>query len=160
LETHAREALLLVREMDRVSDTNRNAMRLLTPLALALLLPLRLVLAAEVVVYTSLDQVFSEPILQEFEARSGMIVNGNATLRDVVAQGEVPVGFIIDFLLSPEVERRLAFSESMQIPVRPGVERPGHVPPYDSIQAMQVDYRSIADNLETSARFCRRLFTR
>jgi iron(III) transport system substrate-binding protein len=67
---------------------------------------------------------------------------------------------LIDYLLSREVESRLAFSESMQIPVRPGVPKPAHVPDYDAIRAMEVSYRAIADNLERAARFCRALFVR
>lgn len=67
---------------------------------------------------------------------------------------------LIDYLLSRDVERRLAFSGSMQIPVRDGVERPAHVPAYDAIRAMDVDYGAIADQLEPAARFCRDLFRR
>jgi iron(III) transport system substrate-binding protein len=67
---------------------------------------------------------------------------------------------LIDFLLSKEVESKLAFSGSMQIPVREGVDRPSHVPAYDSIRAMKVDYQSIADNLERSAKFTHSLFDR
>lgn len=138
-----------------------------------------------------------------------LIVDGNAIARDLVVQGEVPVGFtdtddvnvviqagksvamifpdqdglgtllipntvaliegaphpeqdkqLIDFLLSKAVESRLAFSDSMQIPVREGVETPLQVPAYSAIRAMQVDYRAIADNLERAARFNRELFRR
>ncbi len=67
---------------------------------------------------------------------------------------------LIDFLLSREVESKLAFSESMQIPLRKGVNRPAHVPAYDSIRAMPVDYQAIADNLEPSAHFTHSLFDR
>jgi iron(III) transport system substrate-binding protein len=67
---------------------------------------------------------------------------------------------LIDYLLSTDVERRLAFSDSMQIPVRDGVERPPHVPPYESIRAMEVDYADIAENLERSSKFSRELFVR
>ena len=47
---------------------------------------------------------------------------------------------LIDYLLSHEVERRLAFADSMQIPLREMVERPPHVPYLDAIRAMDVDY--------------------
>lgn len=67
---------------------------------------------------------------------------------------------LIDYLLSREVERRLAFSDSMQIPVRDDVERPAHVPPFDQIRAMEVDYGAIAENLDRAARFSRDLFRR
>jgi len=67
---------------------------------------------------------------------------------------------LIDFLLSREVESKLAFSESMQIPLRDGVEKPPRVPDYGSIRAMKVEYRAIADHMEQAARFSRELFAR
>jgi iron(III) transport system substrate-binding protein len=67
---------------------------------------------------------------------------------------------LIDFLLSRDVESRLAFSESMQIPVRDGVPKPAHVPDFGAIRAMDVRYRAIADNMERAARFSRELFAR
>jgi iron(III) transport system substrate-binding protein len=67
---------------------------------------------------------------------------------------------LIDYLLSKDVERALAFGDSMQIPVRDDVERPPHVPPFDQIRAMDVDYSAIAENLDPAARFCRDLFRR
>ena len=67
---------------------------------------------------------------------------------------------LIDYLLSPAVERRLAFAESMQIPLRVGVERPARVPAPQDLRAMAVSYPAIADHLEVSARFCRELFRR
>ncbi len=67
---------------------------------------------------------------------------------------------LVDFLLSRETESKLAFSESMQIPVRQGVARPSHVPAYDSIRAMPIDYSVISENLDRSARFSHALFDR
>jgi iron(III) transport system substrate-binding protein len=67
---------------------------------------------------------------------------------------------LIDFLLSRDVESKLAFSESMQIPLRDGVGKPPRVPDYGSIRAMKVEYRAIADNMERAARFSRELFAR
>ncbi len=159
--------------------------------------------------YAVLGPDRTEEYLQALKANQVLIVDGNATSRDVVVQGEVPLGFtdtddvnvaiqsgkpvgmtfpdegglgtlmipntvalvagapnpetgkrLIDYLLSKDVERRLAFSDSMQIPVRDGIERPAHVPPYDHIDAMQVDYADIAANLEPAMRFCRELFVR
>jgi len=159
--------------------------------------------------YALLGPERTERYLRDLKQNGVLIVDGNATSRDVVVQGEVPLGFtdtddvnvaiqsgkpvgmifpdkhglgtllipntvsliaggpnpeqgkrLIDYLLSREVERRLAFSDSMQIPVRDGVERPAHVPPYGSIRAMEVDYADIARNLERSAKFSRALFVR
>ena len=65
---------------------------------------------------------------------------------------------LIDYLLSKEVEGRLARSMSMQTPVREDVERPPHVPRFSEIRAMAVPYRDVADHLDESARFSRELF--
>jgi iron(III) transport system substrate-binding protein len=159
--------------------------------------------------YAVLEAERTEEYLRALKANEIVIVDGNATSRDVVVQGELPLGFtdtddanvaiqagepvgmifpdkdglgtlmipntvaliagaphpdagrrLIDYLLSREVESRLAFSESMQIPVRPGVAKPDHVPDYNEVRAMDVSYRAIADNMERGARFCRALFTR
>jgi iron(III) transport system substrate-binding protein len=159
--------------------------------------------------YAVLGQERTEQYLRDLKANDVLVVSGNATARDVVVQGEVPIGFtdtddvnvaiqsgkpvnmifpdngglgtlmipntvglikgaphteqgkkLIDYLLSKEVEQRLAFSDSMQIPVRDGVDRPAHVPPYESIHAMEVDYQAIADHMDQASRFSRELFTR
>ena len=67
---------------------------------------------------------------------------------------------LIDYLLTREVESRLAFSESAQVPVRDGVATPAHVPSYSSIKAMAVDYEDIAKDMEGATRFCQELFVR
>lgn len=159
--------------------------------------------------YSVLGPARTEQYLRDLKANDVLIVSGNATARDVVAQGEVPIGFtdtddvnvaiqsgkpvnmifpdkdglgtlmipntvalvkgaphseqgkaLIDYLLSKKVEQRLAFSDSMQIPVRSGVNWPDHVPPYESIHAMEVDYQAIADYMDQAARFSRELFSR
>jgi len=159
--------------------------------------------------YALLGAERTEAYLRALKANDVLIVDGNAMTRDVVVGGEVPLGFtdtddayvavqagkpvgmlfpdkdglgtlmipntvalvagaphpeeagrLIDYLLSREVESKLAFSESMQIPVRPGVDKPAHVPDFGAIRAMDVGYRAIADNLERAARFSRELFAR
>ena len=66
----------------------------------------------------------------------------------------------VDFLLSKEVEEMLAFSEAGQIPLRPDVKRPPHVPTPDKIKAMDVDYEKVADQMELSGKFLQELFVR
>ncbi|MEN8130502.1 MAG: extracellular solute-binding protein [Pseudomonadota bacterium] len=159
--------------------------------------------------YAVLGAERTEQYLRDLKANDVLIVNGNATSRDVVVQGEVPLGFtdtddvnvaiqsgkpvnmifpdkdglgtlmipntialikgapnseqgkkLIDYLLSKKVEQTLAFSDSMQIPVRDGVDRPAHVPPYESIHAMEVDYQAIANYMDRASRFSRELFLR
>ncbi len=53
----------------------------------------------------------------------------------------------IDFLLSHEIEQKLAESRAKQIPVRSAVPRPDMVPNLDDIEVMDVDYDQIVENL-------------
>ena len=50
---------------------------------------------------------------------------------------------LIDFILSEEVERELAFSRSAQIPVRASVERPEHVLSAADFKVMDVDFEEV-----------------
>jgi len=67
---------------------------------------------------------------------------------------------LIDYLLSPETESRLAFSPSAQIPVRDNVRKPEAVPYFDSVKAMDVDYDRIADRMEDTALYLQKVFLR
>jgi len=67
---------------------------------------------------------------------------------------------LIDYLLSKEVESKLAFCESANMPIRDEVKKPLHVPEFSSIKAMEIDYYKVAENLDRSARFCQGLFVR
>ncbi|MBA3514189.1 MAG: extracellular solute-binding protein [Pyrinomonadaceae bacterium] len=59
---------------------------------------------------------------------------------------------LIDYLLSPEVERMLALSEAVQIPLRPSVEGPKNIPPLSSFKPMTLDYGKAADRVEDVTR--------
>ncbi|MFA5362314.1 MAG: extracellular solute-binding protein [Candidatus Omnitrophota bacterium] len=65
---------------------------------------------------------------------------------------------LIDYLLSKEVEEKLAFSPSMQIPLRKDVQRPAHVPAYDSLSIMKIDFAKAADILKESSRYIQETF--
>ena len=67
---------------------------------------------------------------------------------------------LIDFLLSRRVEQMLAHSDSGQIPLRPDVPRPEHVPQLAEIRTMAVDYEEVADQMEPMGRFLQELFVR
>lgn len=67
---------------------------------------------------------------------------------------------LIDYLLSREVESKLAFCESAQMPLRDNVKRPEHVPEFSSITAMDVDYYKVAERIDEATRFCQGLFIR
>ncbi len=66
----------------------------------------------------------------------------------------------IDYLLSKDIESRLSFSESANMPVRDGVKTPSYVPAYSSIKAMEVDYYLVAETMKKAAKFCQQLFVR
>ncbi|WP_201353055.1 extracellular solute-binding protein [Hydrogenimonas urashimensis] len=54
---------------------------------------------------------------------------------------------LIDYLLSKETERRLAFADCAQIPLHPGVSVPRELRPIDAIRIMEVDYGKVAKKL-------------
>ena len=55
---------------------------------------------------------------------------------------------LIDYLLSAEVERRLAESEAVQIPLHGGVQGPRNIPPISSFKPMTLDYAKAATRVE------------
>ena len=55
---------------------------------------------------------------------------------------------LIDFILSEDMEARLARSRSAQIPVRDSVARPDHVKGGDSFKIMTVDFEKAAENFD------------
>ncbi len=55
---------------------------------------------------------------------------------------------LMDYLLSPETERKLAFADSAQIPLHEGVETPPDVPRIEEIKTMDVDYEKVAGKLQ------------
>jgi len=59
---------------------------------------------------------------------------------------------LIDYLLSREVERMLAQSEAVQIPLHEGVEPPKNMPPISSLKPMTLDYDKAADRVDDVTR--------
>lgn len=55
---------------------------------------------------------------------------------------------LIDYLLSKETERKLAFSDAAQIPLHPGVATPAQLRPIESIKVMKVNYTEVAAKLQ------------
>jgi iron(III) transport system substrate-binding protein len=66
---------------------------------------------------------------------------------------------LIDYLLSPHVEAKLARSASAQIPLNPAVDKPTRVETPATIKAMPVDFTQAAAQWEETARFIREEFT-
>ena len=63
---------------------------------------------------------------------------------------------LIDYLLSTETERKLAFSNAAQIPLHPGVETPPDVRTIESLKTMQVGYAEVARKMEEIQPFLKR----
>lgn len=55
---------------------------------------------------------------------------------------------LIDYLLTKETERKLAFADSAQIPLHPGVETPPVVRRIETIKTMQVNYAKVARKMQ------------
>lgn len=55
---------------------------------------------------------------------------------------------LIDYLLSPDVERMLAESEAVQIPLHAGVPGPRNLPSIDTFRPMTLDYTKAAARVE------------
>lgn len=55
---------------------------------------------------------------------------------------------LIDYLLSPDVERQLAESEAVQIPLHAGVPGPRNIPAIETFKPMTLDYTKAATRVE------------
>lgn len=55
---------------------------------------------------------------------------------------------LVDYLLSAEVEEKLAFSPAAQMPLGPGAKTPEGVPAVTSLRGMNVDYVNVAEMME------------
>jgi iron(III) transport system substrate-binding protein len=151
----------------------------------------------------------AENYFSQLKNNGVIIVDGNATVKNLVADGETKMGLtdtddanmaliagkpvkivfpdqhsigtlvipntvalianaphpqeakhFIDYLLTPEVEEKLAFSKAAQIPLRDGVKSPDNVPSVKDIRAMDVDYAALADMIEETALFVKETFLR
>ncbi len=56
---------------------------------------------------------------------------------------------LIDYLLSRETEKKLAYSDAAQIPLHPGVEPPSGVRRLETLKVMKVDYAVVAAKMES-----------
>jgi len=55
---------------------------------------------------------------------------------------------LIDYLLSSETEKKLAFADCAQIPLHAGVNIPEGIKPIEEIKAMNIDYAAVARKLQ------------
>ncbi len=95
-----------------------------------------------------------QPVAMVFPDRDGMGVPVMPNMVSLIAGAPHPEAAkqLIDYLLSPEVERMLAQSEAVQIPLRVGVEGPKNIPPLSSFKPMTLDYGRAADRVEDVTR--------
>ena len=95
-----------------------------------------------------------QPVAMIFPDRDGMGVPVMPNMVSLIALAPHPDAGekLIDYLLSAEVERSLAQSEAVQIPLREGVEGPKNIPPLKSFKPMTLDYGRAADRVEDVTR--------
>jgi len=55
---------------------------------------------------------------------------------------------LINYLLSAESERKLAFSDAAQIPLHAGVETPAQVKRIENLRSMKIDYSQVARKMQ------------
>ncbi|NOZ87999.1 MAG: extracellular solute-binding protein [Deltaproteobacteria bacterium] len=81
------------------------------------------------------------------ENDTGCFIVPNATV--LIKGGRHPKAArkLIDYLLSRETERKLAFADCAQIPLHPGVEIPSELKPIDKIKTMQINYADVAKKM-------------
>lgn len=82
--------------------------------------------------------------------RDGMGVPMMPNMVSLVANGPHPDEGprLIDYLLSADVERQLAQSEAVQIPLHPGVAGPNNMPAIDTFTPMTLDFAKAASRVE------------
>lgn len=95
-----------------------------------------------------------QPVAMVFPDRDGMGVPVMPNMVSLIAgaRHSEAAKNLIDYLLSPEVERILAESEAVQIPLHVGVEGPKNIPPISSFKPMTLDYGRAADRVEDVTR--------
>ena len=67
---------------------------------------------------------------------------------------------LIDFLLSAEVESRLAAARSIQIPLNPTVTTSNNTPRIQDIRAMQLDWNEVAEAMPRATQFVKESIVR
>lgn len=91
-----------------------------------------------------------QPVAMILPDRDGVGVPVMPNMVSLVANAPHPEEgrALIDYLLSPDVERMLAQSEAVQIPLHAGVPGPRNIPSIDSFRPMTLDYTKAAARVE------------
>jgi iron(III) transport system substrate-binding protein len=82
------------------------------------------------------------------ESGDGMLILPNAAVLIRSAPHAEQAKKLVDYLLSRETERKLAFADCAQIPLHPGVETPPDVPKLETVKTMRIDYAAAARKLK------------
>ncbi|MBN2013760.1 MAG: extracellular solute-binding protein [Candidatus Altiarchaeota archaeon] len=106
--------------------------------------------------------VENKPVAMVFPDQDGMgtLVFPNSVM--LIKNGPNPENGkkLVDYLLSRDVERELAYTKAMQIPLKPGVERPENVPDVDELKNIPVTPEELYNKLNVSQVFVQELFIR
>jgi iron(III) transport system substrate-binding protein len=91
-----------------------------------------------------------QPIAMVLPDEEGFGVPVMPNMVSLIANGPSPEEGrkLIDYLLSPDVERQLAESDAVQIPVHAGVEGPKNIPAIETFEPMTLDYGEAARRVE------------
>jgi iron(III) transport system substrate-binding protein len=82
------------------------------------------------------------------ENQIGCLIVPNAVVLINGARHPDNAARLIDYLLSKETERKLAFADCAQIPLHPGVETPVEVRSIEEIKVMNIDYGKVAKKMQ------------
>src|SRR2546425_4349361 len=82
------------------------------------------------------------------EGEAGVLIIPNAAV--LIRGGPNPDNGkrLIEYLVSKESERKLAFEDCAQIPLNPGVQIPAEIKPIEQLKTMKVNFTELAAKLE------------
>jgi len=91
-----------------------------------------------------------QPIAMVLPDRGGLGVPVMPNMVSLIANAPHPeeARKLIDYLLSADVERQLAQSDAVQIPLHAGVQGPKNIPAIDTFKPMTLDYTKAAARVE------------
>jgi iron(III) transport system substrate-binding protein len=91
-----------------------------------------------------------QPVAMVLPDRDGIGVPVMPNMVSLIANAPHPdeARRLIDYLLSPDVERALAESEAVQIPLHPGLSGPKNLPAIGSFKPMTLDYAKAASRVQ------------
>ena len=77
----------------------------------------------------------------------GVFIVPNTVMMIRGAKHEAAAKKLIDYLLSPQSESKLAFADCAQMPLHPGVKIPPELKAIDKLKVMQIDYADLAKKM-------------